>query len=99
MPLTPPAGFLSALITASGISIYAALRALDPACNWPSTARSVHIVVTGAVTLTDGKHLVATALPTGVMLPFGTQGYAQLGVYLDNMFVAGGGTLALWIFT
>lgn len=97
MPLTPAPGFTTALITATGISIYAALLALDPNENWPKSARAVQMIVTGVVTLSDGTHAVATNLPAATLLTFTTSGYSD--VYLDNMIVAGGGTLALYIST
>ena len=97
MALTPAPGFLSALITATGTSVYAALVALDAAQNWPKSSRTVYFIVTGAVNLSDGKHAVATALPTGVLLAFSVGGYSD--VYLDNMIVSGGGTVAIYIFT
>lgn len=98
MPLTPSPGFLSAQITTSGISIYQALRALDTATSWPASVRTLYIVVTGAVTLSDGKHAVATAIPPSTWISFG-QGASEVDVYLDSMIVAGGGTLACWLFT
>ena len=97
MPLTPAPGFLSAQITATGISIYAALLALDPAQNWPKSARGVGMIVTGTVNLFDGTHAVSTVLPVATLLQFSTAGYSD--IYLDNMIVSGGGTLALFLFT
>lgn len=99
MPLKPSPGFLSGLITASNISIYAALVALDANTNWPKTVRALHCIATGTVNLSDGTHAVGVALPAAQMIIFAATGYANQGIYLDNMIVSAGGTLACYLFT
>lgn len=97
MAVTAPIGFMSANLTASGATIYSLCVAYDGTVNWPRTCRSMQIIVTGVVNMRDTTHSSGTAspLPASVLLPFGGSGVYQ-NVYVDQMYVSGGGTFTVF---
>lgn len=97
MPFISSQGFLSAKITATGISIYKSLVALDPATSWPETVNRLLLFVAGTVNLDDGTHTGTDPLPAGWQPPFESGSASVKAVYLDNMIVRGGGTLTCYL--